>query len=632
MVIGPNGTGKSTLVCAICLGLGWGPKHLGRAKNVEDFIKHGAKKATIEIELKGKPGQTNKIIKRQIGHEKRHNGWWINGQASNERNTRATAEAFNIQIDNLCQFLPQDRVVEFANLKPVDKLTATIRAAAPQYMIDQHDKLKELRLEQRELENDTQNQKQNLTTLENKQNAQRGDVDRVRERQIVQAEVEFLEKIRPAAEYTVSLRAFKDAKVRQLAAEAELKTLQEEVEPATRASREKEEYQMNLKKAVVSREKLCESVEKQAGLELKKVQNLTEKLQECDRDRQSSVKEDRERKGKIARIKLEIVDMENRLKNNAPPAFDIADYTERAREKRRAQNERLDQRRDEEDRKAELIEQIRHRKARVEDAEKQIRLLSSAEGKREDHFMGVNRDAWKAWKHIEDHKAELEGQFRGKIYYPPILECSVKQDKWVNAIESLFQQSELCAFTVTTDEDFRRLSDLLTSELQLRNISIRKITSSLDSLRPPIDDREMQRLGISGWAVDYLNGPDVVLAMLCGERQIHKTAVLDREESDTQYELLTASAIDNWITPTKSTRITRRREYDVQSTRTTIIREARHWVSQPVDNVAIDNHRHNIAGWTEEIIDLQRRNNTINAKIAEINKEVEKLKVEEVGY
>src|SRR4051812_22746801 len=26
MVIGPNGTGKSTMVCAICLGLGWGPQ------------------------------------------------------------------------------------------------------------------------------------------------------------------------------------------------------------------------------------------------------------------------------------------------------------------------------------------------------------------------------------------------------------------------------------------------------------------------------------------------------------------------------------------------------------------------------------------------------------------------------
>ena len=26
MIIGPNGTGKSTLVCAICLGLGWSPQ------------------------------------------------------------------------------------------------------------------------------------------------------------------------------------------------------------------------------------------------------------------------------------------------------------------------------------------------------------------------------------------------------------------------------------------------------------------------------------------------------------------------------------------------------------------------------------------------------------------------------
>ena len=41
MIIGPNGTGKSTLVCAICLGLGWGTKvwnyashHLVRASNV----------------------------------------------------------------------------------------------------------------------------------------------------------------------------------------------------------------------------------------------------------------------------------------------------------------------------------------------------------------------------------------------------------------------------------------------------------------------------------------------------------------------------------------------------------------------------------------------------------------------
>lgn len=39
MVIGPNGTGKSTLVCAICLGLGWGTQ-VGN-------IKFGSKRITL---------------------------------------------------------------------------------------------------------------------------------------------------------------------------------------------------------------------------------------------------------------------------------------------------------------------------------------------------------------------------------------------------------------------------------------------------------------------------------------------------------------------------------------------------------------------------------------------------------
>ena len=51
VIIGPNGTGKSSIVCAICLGLGGKPNLLGRASQSCDFIKHGREKATIEIEL-----------------------------------------------------------------------------------------------------------------------------------------------------------------------------------------------------------------------------------------------------------------------------------------------------------------------------------------------------------------------------------------------------------------------------------------------------------------------------------------------------------------------------------------------------------------------------------------------------
>lgn len=51
VIIGPNATGKSTIVNAICLGLAGKATILGRAKDLGAYIKNGCNKASIEIEL-----------------------------------------------------------------------------------------------------------------------------------------------------------------------------------------------------------------------------------------------------------------------------------------------------------------------------------------------------------------------------------------------------------------------------------------------------------------------------------------------------------------------------------------------------------------------------------------------------
>lgn len=51
IIIGPNGTGKSTIVAAIILGMGGHCKLLSRSKDISDFVKNGKSKAIIEIEL-----------------------------------------------------------------------------------------------------------------------------------------------------------------------------------------------------------------------------------------------------------------------------------------------------------------------------------------------------------------------------------------------------------------------------------------------------------------------------------------------------------------------------------------------------------------------------------------------------
>ncbi|KAF1797179.1 hypothetical protein FB192DRAFT_1031474 [Mucor lusitanicus] len=78
MIIGPNGTGKSTIVCAIALGLGGTPALLGRARDINEFVKTGEDEATIMIELK-KVGTRNVTISRSFKKGSKVSTWRING-------------------------------------------------------------------------------------------------------------------------------------------------------------------------------------------------------------------------------------------------------------------------------------------------------------------------------------------------------------------------------------------------------------------------------------------------------------------------------------------------------------------------------------------------------------------------
>ena len=78
MVFGPNGTGKSSIVCALVLGLGGRPDILGRARELSDFVKHGKEKASVTITLKGKKGR-DLIVRRDFRRSDNNSKWSLNG-------------------------------------------------------------------------------------------------------------------------------------------------------------------------------------------------------------------------------------------------------------------------------------------------------------------------------------------------------------------------------------------------------------------------------------------------------------------------------------------------------------------------------------------------------------------------
>jgi chromosome segregation ATPase len=65
LVVGANGSGKSSVVCAICLGLGGQPALMEREDRAAGFIRAGQTRATIEIAVQGE-GDYEYLVKTVI--------------------------------------------------------------------------------------------------------------------------------------------------------------------------------------------------------------------------------------------------------------------------------------------------------------------------------------------------------------------------------------------------------------------------------------------------------------------------------------------------------------------------------------------------------------------------------------
>lgn len=621
MVIGPNGTGKSTLVCAICLGLGWGPQvspqeeidlpngadrpqHLGRAKEVSEYVKHGCQEAMIEIELAkdGKRFKKNINIRCTIKRDGNKTQFSVNGKPQGKKAVMELCRSLSIQIDNLCQFLPQDKVVEFAAMTPVELLRSTQRAVASQEMIDMHEELKDLRRKQKDIQAKNTTDQEQLENLESRQRLQEADVERMRERESIEKHIEMLETARPFAQYRTARSAYGEAKERKKAAQKELTRLEKEVEPSLRAVKAKEQYKVQIAAVVTERKSGIAKVERHADAIDKSFKDLQDKHNElvaADSAEKSGGKKHRQ---DIVRLEGTITQLKRQMEVE-PPELDVQAYNRRIREKRDAVENNGAKIRDLKKHQEELKRRGQDKNYRIKQAQDELAQLDSQTGKQKSKLQALSPDTCKLWEWVQQN----QNQFEGSVFGPPIVECTIKDPRYVDHVESLFQKGVMTSFTVQTKDDFKKLSDQGIARMGLREVNIRTVDYGLDSFRPPVSTEQMKQYGFEGWALDYINGPEPVLAMLCAEAHIHEAGVALRDTTPQQFGSLQNSSIQSWVTSKSTYRITRRREYGPSAMATLVknIRRAVVWTDQPVDLTAKRELQENIQGWTEEVASIQ---------------------------
>ncbi|RCI17475.1 hypothetical protein L249_2929 [Ophiocordyceps polyrhachis-furcata BCC 54312] len=582
MVIGPNGTGKSSLVCAICLGLGYSPKHLGRAGSVKEFVKHGKETATIEIELQKRPSdRANHVVRSQIRREQNSQKWWLNDKETTHKAVQILMKSLKIQVDNLCQFLPQDRVVEFAACTPVGLLHETLRAAAPEEMLEWQSQLQELHKDKKAMAQTTLVDAETLQTLETRQQGLQADVDRIREREEIQERVGNLRSALVLAKYSEVRNRYKEARERKKIAESALRRLQNESGPSLEAVNRKEEYVAKIDSAMPEIKETLKEAGKEVTDTLYNLTQAADVVKESKDKLDAEIKGFEKKKKDLAVSKQRITAHQADLKNQPPP-FNAADWNQKIR----AEEHNLRELNAEHRQASTDIEALKSKgktvKNRTKDIEIELKALDTQQGQLLNLLKRRHPDVATGWEWLQEHK----GEFEKEVFGPPMISCSVKDERYTDLVQTFLSNNDFLAFTVQTKNDLKKLSGEFYGVLSL-SVDIRMSSQPLESHQPPMSTEEASTIGLDGFALDFLDGPAPVLSMFCSEKRMHQCGVSLKQHSDADYErILNCGRVSQWAAGKLAYIIRRRREYGPQAmaTITRNVQPARFWTSQPVDS------------------------------------------------
>ncbi|KAL3521410.1 hypothetical protein ACH5RR_019559 [Cinchona calisaya] len=123
-ITGQNGSGKSAILTALCVAFGCRAKATQRASTVKDFIKTGCSSASVYVEIKNQGEDAFKpekygdmiILERKISQSatttvlKNYEGKTV---ASKKEELLELVEHFNIDVENPCVIMSQDKSREF---------------------------------------------------------------------------------------------------------------------------------------------------------------------------------------------------------------------------------------------------------------------------------------------------------------------------------------------------------------------------------------------------------------------------------------------------------------------------------------------------------------------------------------
>ncbi|TPX38085.1 hypothetical protein SmJEL517_g00129 [Synchytrium microbalum] len=568
MIIGPNGTGKSSVVAAIVTALGGRLKLLDRHDRSGDLVKNGETAAEVEIEIKHSRG--NLTINRIYTKGANDSQFKINGKPSTLAEVKRRVAEMNIQMDNLCQCLPQEMVGEFAELNAQQRLKETQRCAGEADLTKWHQQLIEAKRTETDLAQAVQRERDSLADDKRRNEAIYARVQGFRNREAAVRQLDVLELI-----YQWIL--YDEAKQKALDKSAEVEILKAQLAEAKERN-EPSRLRLELCKnqaaaAKTSKDKAIQQYEKACGDIDKKREEFDRKEGEADKlklERNAAADGARRHDAEVARIQREI-DNASRQRDQmrdelAALGLDVTSnqliggrlaQISAETEVVRNRTNTLEQERDTLTREdATIHNRIQESRQQEAICRDELAKLDNLELQKE-HLLS-NRPNTQIFARAMKWCQDNPNRFQGRVYKPAILEIKVTDPNVANQVESAIGFLPSMQIVATDTGDMNLLVNELVYNQKLR-VAISDVPQRLreTNFAPQYTKEELRRAGFIGYAKDFIEGPEDPIAF---------------KDADVKPDIAKNMGINSWITAESS--VIFRKAYGSSNTTSTGIHPA----------------------------------------------------------
>lgn len=506
---------------------------LGRASEVETFIANGQDESDIEIELVNTKGGENPIVRREIRRKDEHSNtpksrfFWDGKQCTAKSVKERCLEEYDITVDNLCTFLPQDKVGNFSGFDSKQLLIETEKAlTSSQKHYHTHMELIKQQEEMRGGENQRETLEDRLRHLvtEGKRLERAKELMEERDRAVEQAQLLKMKTMWLEFDEHVVTANLKNAAKKELKAKAE--TLGKALQPLEEEYTNAKEGATKFAGDIVRMDKEIQACLKEMSKQIVKYQNHDDQIELIKSEIENLESQRAFVQQKVDQLREKIESYDAQME--AFPTVDVLkeEEAQRRSDLKSAMNEHK------EASKAcqSLISEYKDIQDELNRVQAKVSKLQDDKARRCERIFRAQPNLQK----ISNWLRENRNIFRKEVYGPVVCEITTKDSETASYLEMHVPNSALKSFVTQCKEDYDLLYKRIREELEIPiNITI---TTGIKQEERFYSKEKMQILkrehGVLGYMDETIEAPPLILEALKNAAQIHKVLIGSEKTQD----------------------------------------------------------------------------------------------------